>query len=165
MKESKQFIRYVTRAALVAALYVALTMISAIFSLSSGAVQVRISEALCILPIFMPEAVVGLTLGCLISNLIVSGIIWDVVFGTVATLIGAVGAYILRKLPHKFMWCATLPTVLANALIIPPVLIFAFGESQSYVIVLALVALGEIISASVLGSTLYYALKKRNIKF
>lgn len=166
MKKQKELIRYVTRAALVAALYVVLTMVSAVFGLSSGAVQVRISEALCILPVFMPEATVGLFLGCLLSNLMVSGVvIWDVIFGSLATFIGAVGAYMLRRRPEKFMWCATLPTVISNALIIPPVLIFAYGESKAYIIVLALVTAGELISATGLGSVLYYALKKRNVKF
>lgn len=166
MKKQKVLVRYVTRAALVAALYVVLTMISAMFGLSSMEVQLRISEALCILPVFMPEAVVGLFLGCFLSNIMVpNAVIWDIIFGSLATLIGAIGAYMLRNLPHKYMWCATIPTIAANALIVPLVLVLAMGVEQAYVVVLALVGAGEIISAGVLGSILYYAIRKRGIKF
>ena len=103
---------FMTRAALIAALYVALTFASALFGLASGVIQFRISEMLCILPLFMPEAVVGLTLGCFIANLATNAIIWDILFGTIATLIGAIGTRILRNLPKKLIWLAPLPTVL-----------------------------------------------------
>ena len=81
---------YLTRGALVTALYVALTYLATLFGLSSGVIQFRFSEALCVLPIFMPEAVLGLTVGCLLSNIISGCVIWDIIFGTLATLIGAI---------------------------------------------------------------------------
>ena len=93
---------YLTRGALIAALYVSLTYASSLFGLSSGAIQFRLSEMLCILPVFMPEAVVGLTLGCLIANLLTGAVVWDIIFGSLATLMGAVGARLLSKLPDKF---------------------------------------------------------------
>ena len=105
---------YLTRGALIAALYVALTYASFMFGLSSGVIQFRLSEMLCVLPIFMPEAVIGLTLGCFIANLVTDAVIWDIIFGTLATFIGAVGARLLRKLPQKFIWVATIPTILAK---------------------------------------------------
>ena len=154
---------YLTRGALVAALYVALTYASALFGLSSGAIQFRLSEMLCILSVFMPEAVVGLTVGCFIANLITDAIIWDMIFGTVATLIGAVGARLLRKLPQKLIWIATIPTVLANALIVPFVLIYAYEVPGIYPYFAATVAIGEIVCALVLGTALYHSLKK--VKF
>lgn len=154
---------YLTRGALVAALYVALTYASALFGLSSGAIQFRLSEMLCILPVFMPEAVVGLTVGCFIANLITDAVIWDMIFGTVATLIGAVGARLLRKLPQKLIWIATIPTVLANALIVPFVLIYAYEVPGIYPYFAATVAIGEIVCALMLGTALYHSLKK--VKF
>ena len=155
--------RKLTRGALVAALYVGLTYVSTIFGLSSGAIQFRISEALCILPIFIPEAVAGLYIGCLLSNIFTGCLLWDVVFGSLATLIGAFGAYYLRKLPNKLSWMATLPTILANALIVPIVLITVYGSTDSYPFILLTVTVGEIVCAGVGGTLLGYSLKKTNI--
>ena len=89
--------RYIAQAALIAAAYTVLTLLAAGFDLASGAIQVRFSEALTILPFFTPAAVPGLALGCLISNLITGCVLPDIIFGTLATLIGAVGTYALRS--------------------------------------------------------------------
>ena len=97
MKTKTNKARYVASAALIAALYVVLTTISSLMGLSSGVIQVRFSEALTILPAFTPAAIPGLFIGCLISNIIAGGVIWDVIFGSVATLIGAVGTYLLKR--------------------------------------------------------------------
>ncbi len=164
MRKNTRLVRYISRAAAVAAMYVVLTLLAGILGFSSGPVQFRISEALCVLPIFMPSASVGLFIGCMMSNLIVSGgVIWDVIFGGAATLIGALGARALRSLPEKFIWLATLPTVVANALIIPPVLIFAYGAVESYLLILVSVTVGEIFSASIGGTWLYFKLKRSKI--
>lgn len=161
MKDKKNLTLYTTRGALIAALYVILTQLATIVGLSSGAIQFRISEAMCILPIFFPEAVPGLFIGCLVSNLLVPGaVIWDIIFGSIATLIGAFGARLLRGVPKKFMWCATLPTVLSNMIIIPLVLIYAYGAPDSYWFLMFTVGLGEIVCAGVGGSALYYLMKK-----
>ena len=149
-----------TRGALVAALYVALTYVSALFGLSSGAIQFRLSEMLCILPIFMPEAIVGLTIGCLLANLLTGAVIWDVIFGALATLIGAVGARLLRKLPSKLIFISTLPTVLANAIIVPFVLIYAYGVPDAFFFLVLTVGIGELATATVLGTALCYTIKK-----
>jgi len=154
---------YLTRGALIAALYVALTYASALFGLSSGAIQFRISEMLCILPVFMPEAIVGLTLGCLISNLLTGAVVWDIIFGTVATLIGAFGARLLRRLPSRLMWIATIPTILANAIIVPFVLIYAYGVPDAYPYLILTVGIGELVCAGVMGSVLYYTLRKSRV--
>jgi uncharacterized membrane protein len=162
MKETKKINLYLSRGALIAALYVVLTTFASMLGLSSGVIQLRFSEALCILPIFMPEAVPGLFIGCLISNILAGGVFWDVVFGSIATLIGAYGAYLLRKLPHKWMWLATIPTILSNMLIIPPVLIYAYGAVDSFLFLSVTVGIGEIICAGFGGTALYYMLKKHN---
>lgn len=152
-----------TRGALVGAMYVALTWLSSLLGLSSGVIQFRFSEALCILPVFMPEAIPGLFVGCLISNLIATANPWDILFGSLATLIGAVGTYLLRRLPVKLAWIASLPPVLANMLIVPPVLILAYGAADAYWFLLVTVGLGELVCAGFGGSTLYYALRRTKI--
>ena len=162
-KKTKKGISFLTRSAMIAACYVALTFVAHLFGLASGDIQFRISEALCILPIFLPEAVPGLFVGCLISNMITSFNPFDVIFGAIATLIGAICARLFRNLPPKLMWLATIPTVLANMLIIPPVLIFAFGESSAYLWLVLTVGLGEVVCAAIGGTLLGYALKRARI--
>ena len=152
-----------TRGALVAAMYVALTWLSSLMGLSSGVIQFRFSEVLCILPVFMPEAIPGLFVGCLISNLIATANPWDILFGSLATLIGAFGTYLLRRLPPKFGWVASLPPVLSNMIIVPPVLILAYGATDAYWFLLITVGVGELVCAGFGGSALYYALRKTKL--
>ena len=154
--------RFTTLSSTIAALYVVLTLISAVFGLSSGAIQIRISEALCVLTFFTPAAIPGLTVGCLISNLITGANLLDIVFGTLATFIGAVGGYYLRK--HEAF--ITLPTVLANTAIIPLVIVYGFGVVDMSLPFIALtVCLGELISATLLGMGLLSILKKYKFKW
>lgn len=154
-------VRRVARGGLIAALYVALTYLSMAFGLSGGVIQFRLSEALCILPIFLPEAVPALTVGCLLANLLTGCAPWDIVFGAVATLIGAAGAYLIGK--RAAPWVATLPTILSNALIIPLVLIYAYGAEGGYAFFMLTVGIGEIVCAGVLGAILAAVLKKMRI--
>lgn len=150
-----------TRAAMFAALYVVLTYVSFLFGLSSGAIQFRISEALCILPAFFPEAIPALFIGCALANLLTGSVIWDIVFGSLASLIGAFGAYLLRNC--KFKWLIPLPTVLANMVIVPAVIIFSMGAEgsfASYPYFALTVGIGEIVTAGVLGTVLYYTMQK-----
>lgn len=151
----------ITQGAIIAALYVVLTMIANAMGLANYAIQVRFSEALCVLPFFTAAAIPGLTIGCLISNLLTGAMVWDVLFGSLATLIGAVGTYLLRK--HKFLM--TLPPVIANAVIVPIVLRYGYGMIWEYQGVdwsipyfVTTVGIGEIISVCVLGSVLLNAL-------
>ena len=149
---------------MIAAMYVALTYLAFLCGLSSGVIQFRISEALCILPIFLPEAIIGLTVGCMISNLITGAVFWDILFGSIATLIGATGARLLRKLPDKIIFLATLPTLLANAIIVPFVLKFAYGIEGGYWFFFLTVGLGELVCATIGGTVLYFGFKKIRIK-
>ena len=161
-RKNQKRVRFITLSATIAALYVVLTLVSAIFGLSSGAIQIRISESLCVLTFFTPAAIPGLTIGCLISNLITGANLLDVVFGTLATLIGAMGGYYLRK--NK--WLITLPTVLANTVIIPLVIVYGFGVTDMALPLIALtVCIGEVISATALGIGLLEILKKYNFKW
>ena len=161
MRPRNKLALYPPRGALIGALYVVLPSIATAVGLSSGVIQFRISEALCILPVFFPEAVPGLFVGCLISNLMVPGVaIWDIIFGSLATLIGAFGARMLRNLPEKYKWVATLPTILANMIIVPFVLMYAYGAPESYFYLALTVGIGEIVCAGIGGSGMYYLLKK-----
>ena len=164
MKRKNKSTLYLTRGAMIAAMYVALTYLAFLFGLSSGVIQFRISEALCILPIFFPEAILGLTVGCIISNLLTNAVIWDIVFGSLATFIGALGAYLFRKVGDKLIFLATLPTLFANAIIVPFVLIYAYGIAGAYWYFFLTVGIGELVCASVGGTLLYYSLKRIKIK-
>lgn len=148
---------FIVQGAAIAALYVVLTLLSNIFGLASGVVQVRISEALTVLPFFTPAAIPGLFVGCIISNLLAGSAVWDVVFGSIATLIGAAGTYLLRK---KTKWLAPLPPIAANTLIVPFILAFAYGAEESIPFLMLTVGAGEIISCGVLGFILLKALEK-----
>lgn len=149
--------KQLTRGAMIAALYVVLTYISFLCGLSSSAIQVRISEALCVLPAFFPEAIPALFIGCALANLLTGSILWDIIFGSLATLIGAFGAYLLRNC--RFKWLLPLPTILANMVIVPAVIILTMGAEgsfASYPYFALTVGLGEFIAAGVLGTLLYY---------
>ena len=162
MKNTKKSsTRYIVRGALIAAAYAVTSYVSA--PLQILFFQFRISEALCILPIFMPEAIVGLFLGCLCANYLSGCLVWDVILGSLATLIGALGARMLGKLPKKLMFLSTLPTVLANAFIVPFVIINAYGSTDSYWFLFVTVALGELVTATGVGTLLYYNLKRTGL--
>ncbi len=153
---------FLTQSAVIAALYVVLTEVSALLGISSGIVQFRLSEMFAVLPIFTPAAIPGLFIGCLISNIIAGGVFWDVIFGSVATLLGAYGAYLLRK---KNLYLVPLPTVLANTAIIPFVLRFAYGAEGSLLFFALTVGIGEIVTAEIMGIFLAKTLKKHRIEF
>ena len=159
MKANKTL--FLCQAALVAALYVVLTYVARLFGLDSGVIQLRFSEALCILPIFMSAAIPGLYVGCLVSNILMGAIWMDVLVGPIATLLGALGTYALRR----YVWLAPLPPILANTLLIPPVLAFGYGATQSIPFLMLTVGIGEVLSIYVCGMLLYAALRKRNLRW
>jgi len=148
---------YLCRCACIAALYVLLTFLSSAFGLASGVIQVRISEALTILPVFTFTAVPGLTVGCLIANILTGSVLIDCIGGAFATFIGAVLSYFLRKKP----FLAFLPPVLSNAVIIPFILQYAYGVPNSYPYLMTTVGIGEIISVGIFGFILYKSLKNK----
>ncbi len=154
MKQKKAY--FITQAAVIAALYVVLTMFINAFNLANGAIQVRISEALTILPYFTPAAIPGLFVGCLLSNFLTGAAIWDIVFGSIATLLGAIGTYLLRK----WKWCAPIPPILANTIIIPFVLTYAYGLPGGIPFFMLTIGAGEVLSCGILGMILLFALQK-----
>lgn len=142
---------FMAQAAMIAAIYVVLTIVFAPFSF--GEVQVRIAEALTILPVFTPAAIPGLFIGCLIGNILGGALLPDIIFGSLATLIGALFTYLLRK-RSKFL--APLPPILANIVVVPFVLRYAYGVLLPIPFMMLTVGIGEIISCGVLGLSLIH---------
>ena len=152
---------FMAQAAMIAAIYVVLTIVFAPFSF--GEVQVRIAEALTILPVFTPAAIPGLFIGCLIGNILGGALLPDIIFGSLATLIGALFTYLLRK-RSKFL--APLPPILANIVVVPFVLRYAYGVLLPIPFMMLTVGAGEFISAGVIGMILLGALSKyKNVLF
>lgn len=142
------------QAALLAAIYATLTI--ALSPISYGPMQVRISEALTVLPAFTPAAVPGLFVGCLLANMLGPYGIWDMVCGSLATLIAAFCSYKLRN----HMWLVPLPPVISNGLIIGPMLHYVYGV-PNLLLCMVWVAVGELIACYVLGIPLMKLLDRK----
>ena len=148
---------FITHSAIIAALYVVLTYAASIMGLSNGAIQIRFSEALTILPFFTPAAIPGLFIGCLLANILSGAVIWDIIFGSLATLIGAFFTYMLRK---KSKWLAPVPPIISNIVIVPLVLTYAYGVPDGLPYLMLTVGIGEVISCGILGMVLLKCLEK-----
>lgn len=148
-------VTFLTQAAMIAAIYVVLTYVFAPFSF--GEIQIRISEALTILPLFTPAAVPGLFIGCLIGNILGGAILPDIVFGSAATLIGALITYSLRD---KKPVLGPIPPIAANTVIVPFILRFGYGINLPIPFMMLTVAIGEVISCGILGMILYTSLSR-----
>lgn len=147
---------FITQAAMIAAIYVVLTFIANAFGLANYAVQVRFSEALTILPYFTPAAIPGLFVGCFTSNILTGCLPLDVVFGSLATLLGALGTYALRQ--NK--WMAPVSPIVANVIIVPFVLAYVYRFEGSIPYFMLTVGAGELISCGILGMILLFTLEK-----
>ena len=158
MKETNT--RLITMGAAIAALYVVLTLIANAFGLANYAIQVRFSEALTILPYFTPVAIPGLFAGCIISNILTGAMPLDVIFGSLATLIGAIGTNILKKKLPKIKWLAPLPPIIANTIVVPFVLAYVYRFDGSIPYFMLTVGIGEVISCGILGMILLFSLEK-----
>ena len=158
--------RYLTRAAIIAAIY---TLLTVIFQpISFGAVQFRVSEALTLLPVLFPEAVPGLFVGCLMANLFGGGIWYDVALGSVATLLASICA---RKFRSRPLLAAAMPVVF-NGLIVGPVVYLAYvrapGEAINWTLMytsVGTVALGEAVVCYVLGLLLLKLMRRLPAKY
>ena len=149
---------FIVHAAVTAALYVVLTLTANALGLANYAVQVRFSEALTILPVFTPAAVPGLFIGCLLSNFLTGCLPWDIALGSIATLIGAFGTYMVRN--YRFKFLAALPPIAANTLIVPFVLAYVYRFDGSIPYFMLTVGAGEIISCGILGLLLRSVLQR-----
>jgi len=151
-------VRYMCLAAVIAALYAALTL--GFQAISYGPVQFRVSEALTLLPVVFPEAVPGLAVGCLISNLFnpMGATVYDVVFGTLATLLAAV----LTQRIKGSIWLRALPPVLCNAVIIGLVITYGYGVDLLWMNMLT-VGIGQAVVCYALGVPLVRILEKQPV--
>lgn len=150
-----------TQAAMIAALYVVLTLFANALGLSNQAIQVRFSESLTILPYFTPVAVPGLFVGCLLSNILTGCPLYDIIFGSLATLIGAVGTRLISRLPFPSKkWAAPLPPILSNTLIIPFILAYVYQLEGGIPYFMLTVGIGELISCGILGTVLLISLER-----
>lgn len=145
------------RAAMVAAIYVVLCLVLAPFSY--GAVQVRLAEMLCLLPVFGAEYIVAVTLGCFLANLLGSTLV-DVVFGTAATLVACLVTYAVRKMRVGGLAIpAAIPPIVSNAVIVGALELTFFLPGVTGTAALAAwnaltVGIGEVISCGILGVAL-----------
>ncbi len=155
MEKKPSAAQRVAQGAIIAALYVVLTMVFA--PISFGAMQVRIAEALTILPLFTPAAIPGLFVGCVLANLLGGAIIWDVIFGSLATLIGAALGWVLRR----NRWLVPIPAVVSNGIIVPLVLKYGYSVDMPLLLIALYVVLGEIVGCYLLGELLGGVLLKR----
>ena len=141
--------RRIAHGAIIAAVYVVLCIIFQ--PISYGPIQFRIAEALTIMPLFTPAAIPGLFVGCILANIIGQGVIMDVIFGSLATLIGAVLGYLLRR----NRWLVPIPAVVANALIIPFVLRYGYGFTDVPIALeMVYILAGEVVGCYILGELL-----------
>ena len=152
----KMTVKDLVRGAIIAAIYALLTIFLA--PISSGLVQCRVSEALCILPYFTFAAVPGLFIGCLAANLLTGAVIYDVVFGSLATLLAAYATYLMRNRVSKYL--APMPPVIFNAFIIGALLVYVYGVDVSYFAAASYVAVGELIACYALGLPLLLVLER-----
>ena len=152
----------ITTGGIIAALYIVLTMISHALGLAGGQIQLRLSEALCVLPVFTGAAVPGLFVGCLLANILTGAALPDILFGSLATLAAAYLSFALSRTPKNnaaLALSATLPAIVVNSLVIPFVLTYVYGL-KPLLLNFATVSAGEILSAGVLGFLLFHSLRK-----
>lgn len=151
--------QFLTQSALVASLYIALTYVSALLGLASGMIQIRLSEMLTVLPAFSFSTVPGLFIGCFAANLLTGAPLWDVVFGSMATLLGALGTYFFGQ---KKYFAPVFP-ILSNTIIVPFVLKYVYGLNDAYWILAFTIFVGEFISCGVMGMMLYKAIGRTRL--
>lgn len=167
MRDKK--VLYITQAAVIAALYVVLTVLFAPISFKE--VQVRISEMLTVLPFFTPAAAPGLFVGCIIANMLGGAIPLDIVCGSLATLAGACGTWMIGKAARKrkadgsrvsalTRTVSTLPPVIANIIVVPLVLYYGYGVNLPIPLQMVTVGIGEVVSCTLLGGILMTVLEK-----
>ena len=153
----KTSVQFLVRASIIAAVYVTVTILLA--PISYGFMQVRVSEALCILPFFTPAAVPGLFIGCLIANFAGGLGIIDIVCGSLATLLAA---YLTSKIKHK--WLATLPAVIVNAVVIGAMLFYLGVAPLPIWMFMIYVGAGQFVACYCIGMPLLFLLQKYKLK-
>ena len=157
LQQRKKFtVRDLAQGAIIAAVYAILTIFLA--PISSGLIQCRVSEAMSVLPYFTFSAVPGLFIGCLIANLLTGAPIYDVLFGSLATLLAAYITFLMRKRVSKYL--APLPSVIVNALVVGWLLTYIYEVGVSFWVAAGYVAVGQAIACFALGLPLMSLLER-----
>ena len=150
--------RFLAQGALIGALYALISLAVAPFG--SGLIQARLSEALCVLPWFTPAAIPGLFLGCVLANLLTGAVVYDVVFGSLATGVAALATYLMRRKGCS-KWLAPLPAVVINAIVVGYLLAYVYEVGVPMPLCALSVAVGQILSCYGLGMPLFGFLEKQ----
>lgn len=152
----KKTTKFLVRSAVIAALYATLTLV--VYPLSYGPIQVRVSEAMTVLPLFFAEAIPGLTIGCFLANIPMG--LWDMVIGATATLLASVTTRMVKK-----VYFGVIPPVIFNALLVPVIFLTMGTSTEPYWINALTVGAGELISVLALGVPLYFVMKRTARKY
>lgn len=152
----KKNTKFLVRSAVIAALYATLTLV--VYPLSYGPIQVRVSEAMAVLPLFFAEAIPGLTIGCFLANIPMG--LWDMVIGATATLLASVTTRMVKK-----VYFGVIPPVIFNALLVPVIFLTMGTSTEPYWINVLTVGAGELISVLALGVPLYFVMKRTARKY
>ena len=160
MSKSRFTTKQLTTAGIIAAIYTAMSLLSSVFGIAYGPIQCRFSEALTVLPFFLPEAIPGLFIGCIVTNLMSTVGPLDLILGSLATLLAALWTARVRK-----YWMAPLPPVLCNAVIIGAMIAwYEVGFTEAFWGMFAFnaltVGIGETIACYGLGLLLIKALAR-----
>lgn len=154
-------------AAMIAAMYVALTYLAMAMGLDKNAIQIRFSEALVVLAFVTPAAIPGVTLGCLLANILTGCAPLDIALGPIATLIGAVGAYVIGKMSNIKLsrYLCTIPNIIANTVIVTFICYACYtapdAQSPSIIPFYAItIFIGEVISSGILGTAFLLGAEK-----
>ena len=161
MYTQRNKLRFLMQASLIAAIYTALCLLLQPISFGFGGVQLRVAEALTLLPVLMPAAVPGLTVGCLLSNIMGGATMLDVVFGTLTTFAAAV---VTRRLRDKPLLAAA-PPVLFNAVVVGALLRYAYGVPMHLLLCMASVGLGQLVACYALGLPMLKGLNRLPQKY
>lgn len=160
MLNQKLDAKKITRAGIIGAIYAVLTLV--LYPISFGAVQIRVSEALCLLPLILPESIIGLSVGCLIANLFGNGAL-DIVLGTLATLISAILTYFVGKkiksVPLKIIVSGIFPVII-NAIVIPFTFLAITETFAVYLISAGQIFIGQALAVYLVGTPLYLAISR-----
>lgn len=159
---------YLVHGAMIAAGYAAATYASALLGIAYGPIQFRFSEALTVLSVFSPAAVPGLTIGCILGNISSPFGMWDIIFGSLATLLAALSARKLRKITFKGLpLLSIIMPVIFNAIIVGAEITFLMPTDEAsftaFIIAALEVGAGELVVCLAGGIPLFYALKKTKI--
>ncbi len=160
LSRARRRTRFITQAAMIAAIYAMLTYACALFA--QGALQFRIGEAMMILPYFTPAAIPGLIIGYLIGYFLV-GSLWDAIFGGLAAGVAAVIVYLIGRYLRKFRfsrYLASIPPIITTAIVMPLILMYVYGDTSTYWLLLFMCVSGETITCFGIGQLFFNFVKK-----